>query len=1102
MHTLQQPYCTGGAAYPLHLKHAATVNSHVLQVRAHAAAPGYQGPRRANAALRLPFAGRLPAQLMRAAPGASGRRALPPYGTRVHAWLGGQYQTFQTEQAMLARYSQLLKESTLMATLNRSSRLLRRCKRCHPKISPDWQLAEPVQTGAQRCPALDTQRSQPQHAMSWDQQQAAQQAEQQRLDYGHYAYEPNNITDLEGYMPQGGGAVAAAGAAEWDGYLGAQAGAAGDWALRTALQCPALQGLQPAVLACEDSAGGICGACNACFDGACASYASVAGFYSRQLAEVAEPRPEVPCRISRCTCGSFAQFNHQKNHFSINSQQARAVQTECEQALGTGEPLPNKGPAAHPRHDSEDCRMKPRMSVAVLACLCTSLLSFNAVVGSSVRVSTGQELVQAMQDTSVEHISVDRPIRLENADFPEQIIKLNRNLTISSPKEGPHQVIDFNARLVTNKLSIGAGFNLSLVHLTIKDTRFGPGADVDVLGSSPNSILYLHDLAKVQSSCPPLNEPQILAYQRDPTVPGTNVITFPGSVAWDGIPYNYSIRYLDFSTRMSVGENADDRGYVVHKRDSWKLCTRVVDPACVAHADTASCIKQEMEAMDLALYPEAQRSELSTGATAGIAVAAVAGGALLAAAAALLVVRRRRRQAAAAAALLPVQMKPGAVELSGDSRSDGGHGSYNKLDGVTPHSTRRTSHESVGAPSLKTGGMLAVGSRSSLSMPSILKGTLTARQAAELQLGSLIGAGSFGRVFLGCVGGREVAIKVVHHDTRSAPQVASEVELMMKFDHPNLIKAYEYVTWGSAGVSVRLTRPLRAVILLPSKISAFRKHWAVVVSSGGDSGNGNGVIVGGSGAASGPQRMLETWIICELANAGNLQDAGMVLSTLSGVAKGMQWLHAHNVLHGDLKAANVMLSIVATGGGSSEAKEGQADDSKQQADDGDDGAKHELLAKVADFGLSRMMCEGATHLSTHTVGTITHQPPELMRSGRLSKPADVFSFGVMMWEVIMAAHPWKGMMMGEIMNKVMVEGQRLKFGAMVPKAYAAVAEQCWQEDPADRPTFAQLLAQLQQLQQQEEALQDEVEEAYRGVVGAWETGGSDAVAAGKEEQQL
>jgi hypothetical protein len=47
--------------------------------------------------------------------------------------------------------------------------------------------------------------------------------------------------------------------------------------------------------------------------------------------------------------------------------------------------------------------------------------------------------------------------------------------------------------------------------------------------------------------------------------------------------------------------------------------------------------------------------------------------------------------------------------------------------------------------------------------------------AAAAAAGSLIGAGSFGRVFLGCVDGREVAIKVVHHDSRSAPQVASEV---------------------------------------------------------------------------------------------------------------------------------------------------------------------------------------------------------------------------------------------------------------------------------------------------------------------------------------
>jgi hypothetical protein len=84
--------------------------------------------------------------------------------------------------------------------------------------------------------------------------------------------------------------------------------------------------------------------------------------------------------------------------------------------------------------------MLPRMSVAAVACLWTLVLSLEASSGSSLSVGSGRELVQALQDIGIEHISVDRPIRLENGDFPSHIIKLNRNLTISSPSEGPHQV--------------------------------------------------------------------------------------------------------------------------------------------------------------------------------------------------------------------------------------------------------------------------------------------------------------------------------------------------------------------------------------------------------------------------------------------------------------------------------------------------------------------------------------------------------------------------------------------------------------------------------------------------------------------------------------
>jgi serine/threonine protein kinase len=69
----------------------------------------------------------------------------------------------------------------------------------------------------------------------------------------------------------------------------------------------------------------------------------------------------------------------------------------------------------------------------------------------------------------------------------------------------------------------------------------------------------------------------------------------------------------------------------------------------------------------------------------------------------------------------------------------------------------------------------------------------------------------------------------------------------------------------------------------------------------------------------------------------------MILTTLLGVAKGMQWLNEHNVLHGDLKAANVMLSIVA----SSSDKGGNTPEDGSKPQEGEDAAGgHELLPKV------------------------------------------------------------------------------------------------------------------------------------------------------------
>lgn len=732
----------------------------------------------------------------------------------------------------------------------------------------------------------------------------------------------------------------------------------------------------------------------------------------------------------------------------------------------------------------------------------------HVLAAAGVRVSSGPQFAAAISDPAVNTVLVDAPIALEEGDFGPHITRLTRNLTITSDAAGPHQVIDFNARDVRNKISIAPGFNLSFVHLTLKNTRYGPGADVDILADSPDGILYLTDTAKLQTSCPPLVQKTILAYVRDDTVPGVNKIGFPPTVVWDGGHYSDPIVYKDFSTRMATGENGADRGYVVHKRYSWKVCTKVADPACVAASTIAACIKQDLDEEYFLTHPRPSPANLPPAAIAGIAVGAAAGAAALLSAAVLLVRRNKRcKQHAKMASLLPVSGLPKHLQNGSDSGSGSGgqsagsgrgrrgskDSSSDSVDSLvrprsiqmTPDSARGGSVDSCGSACK----VLAVGSPSVLKaraagLPTILKGTLTEEQAADVQLGVLVGAGSFGRVFAGRLGDQEVAIKVLHHDDAAALQVASEVSLMMQFNHPNLVKAFHYVTWGSAGLSRRLTRSDSQEVEDSARLRS-------VLGSGSSNGSGPS-----SSACDRPKpqygrlpahsRMLETWILCELANVGNMQDAvmlrehsvffegetpqmGIILQTMLGVARGMECLHANNCLHGDLKASNVLLSVTEPSvGDGSEASVGEV----------------EIVPKVSDFGLSRVMLEGATHHSTHTMGTITHQAPELMKSGRLSKAADVFSFGVMMWEVFAAAHPWKGMTMGEVMSAVMIEGKRLVWGPGVPKYYASLAEQCWQADADARPSFVQLVVALEGLLQQHESLQKEVDKANRRI-GTW-----------------
>uniref|UniRef100_G3TL22 Mitogen-activated protein kinase kinase kinase n=1 Tax=Loxodonta africana TaxID=9785 RepID=G3TL22_LOXAF len=155
------------------------------------------------------------------------------------------------------------------------------------------------------------------------------------------------------------------------------------------------------------------------------------------------------------------------------------------------------------------------------------------------------------------------------------------------------------------------------------------------------------------------------------------------------------------------------------------------------------------------------------------------------------------------------------------------------------------------------------------------------------------------------------------------------------------------------------------------------------------------------------------------------------------IARGMNYLHDEAIvpiIHRDLKSSNILIL--------------------QKVENGDLSNK---ILKITDFGLAR---EWHRTTKMSAAGTYAWMAPEVIRASMFSKGSDVWSYGVLLWELLTGEVPFRGIdglavAYGVAMNKL-----ALPIPSTCPEPFARLMEDCWNPDPHSRPSFTNILDQL------------------------------------------
>ncbi|GER40511.1 protein kinase family protein [Striga asiatica] len=272
---------------------------------------------------------------------------------------------------------------------------------------------------------------------------------------------------------------------------------------------------------------------------------------------------------------------------------------------------------------------------------------------------------------------------------------------------------------------------------------------------------------------------------------------------------------------------------------------------------------------------------------------------------------------------------------------------------------------------------------------------------------------------------------IVSDDTCSGPEIQwDDIQLKEEIGRGSFAAVYRGV-WSRSDVAVKVygggQYTEKTLVIYKKEIDAMRRlrHPNVLLFMG--------AVCTGEKLAIVTEYLRRGSLFKTLHKNNQSLDTRRRLKMAVDVARGMNYLHHRNppILHGDLKSSNLLVDKSWT-------------------------------VKVGDFGLSKL--KRATFLTSKSGrGTPPWMAPEVLQNEPSTEKSDVFSFGVILWELMTERIPWGDLNSLQVKGVVGFMDRRLDLPENIDPRVRSIISQCWQSDPDNRPSFEDIISKITDL---------------------------------------